>query len=57
MQDLSFMMALQHILELALAKMQTAGDFVEETYQALISAIYGTAIEFCGLNKELYQRS
>jgi hypothetical protein len=57
MQDLSFMMALQRILELAIAKLQAAGDFVEEIYQTLISAIFGTAIDFFGLNKELCQRS
>jgi len=57
MQDLSFMMALKRILELAIAKLQAAGDFVEETYQALISAIFGTAIDFFGLNNDLCQRS
>jgi hypothetical protein len=57
MQDLSFMMALKRIIELAVARLQEAGEFVEETYQALISAIFGTAIDFFGLNKELCQRS
>jgi hypothetical protein len=41
----------------SIAKLQAAGDFVEEIYQALISAIFGTAIDFFGLNKELCQRS
>jgi hypothetical protein len=57
MQDLSFMMALKRIIELAVARLQEAGKFVEETYQALISAIFRTAIDFFGLNKELCQRS
>jgi hypothetical protein len=41
----------------SIAKLQAAGDFVEETYQALIAAIYGIAIDFFRPKKGLCQRS
>lgn len=46
MKDLSFLEALKRILELAMDKLRKAGEYAEEVYQNLISAIFGTAIEF-----------
>jgi len=57
MRDLSFMEALQRILELTVDKLRKSGEMAEEIYRTLISAIYGTAIEFFGLNRQLCQRS
>ena len=57
MKDLNFIEALKRILELAVDKLRNTGEFVEEVYQSLISAIFGASIEFFGLNKELCQRS
>lgn len=48
---------LKRILELAVDKLRNTGEFVEEVYQSLISAILGASIEFFGLNKELCQKS
>jgi hypothetical protein len=57
MKDLNFIEALKRILELAVDKLRNTGEFVEDVYQSLISAIFGASIEFFGLNKELCQRS
>jgi hypothetical protein len=37
--------------------LHAAGDFVEATYQALISSIFGTSIDFFNSNYQLYKRS
>jgi hypothetical protein len=57
MRDLSFMDALKRILDLAVDKLRKAGEHSEEIYQSLISAIFGSAIDFFGLNRQLCQRS
>lgn len=57
MRDLSFMEALQRVLELTVDKLRKSGEMAEEVYRSLISAIFGTAIEFFGLNRQLCQRS
>ena len=57
MRDLSFMDALKRILDLAVDKLRKAGEHSEEVYQSLISAIFGSAIDFFGLNRQLCQRS
>jgi hypothetical protein len=56
MQDLSFLDSLQRILRLAVDRLRQSGEFSERVFQRLISAVYGTAIEFLGLDQELYQR-
>ena len=57
MQDLSFLDSLQRILQLAVDRLRRTGEFSEKVFQELISAVYGTAIDFFGLNRELCQRS
>ena len=57
MQDLSFLDSLQRILRLAVDRLRQAGEFSEKMYQELISAVYGAAIDYLGLNQELCQRS
>jgi hypothetical protein len=56
MQDISFLDSLQRILQLAVDRLRRTGEFSEKVFQDLISAVYGTAIDFFGLNKELCQR-
>jgi hypothetical protein len=57
MRDLDFMAALKRILELAVDKLRSAGEYAEQTYRTMISAVFGTAIEFFGLDQQLCQRS
>lgn len=57
MRDLDFMAALKRILELAVDKLRSAGQYAEQIYTAMISEVFGAAIEFFGLNQELCQRS
>ncbi|WP_031385443.1 transposase, partial [Desulfonatronum thiodismutans] len=57
MRDLDFMAALKRILELAVDKLRSAGQYAEQIYTAMISAVFGASIEFFGLNQELCQRS
>jgi hypothetical protein len=57
MEDLKFMEALKRILELTVNKLRSAGEYAEDMYQNLISAIYGAAIEFFGLDNTECQRS
>jgi hypothetical protein len=57
MKDLSFIEALKRIIDLAVDKLRKSGELVEEAYQALITSIFGTAIDFFGLDQELCQRS
>ena len=57
MRDLDFMAALKRILELAVDKPRNAGEHKEQTYRLMVSAVFGTAIEFFGLNRQLCQRS
>lgn len=57
MEDLKFMEALKRILELTVDNLRSADEYAEDVYQNLISAIYGTAIEFFGLDKTECLRS
>lgn len=57
MKDLSFLEALKRILELVVDKLRKAGEYTEQIYKDLISTIFGTAIDFFQLNKQLYQRT
>ena len=57
MEDLRFMEALKRILELAVDRLRKSGEYAEDMYQRLISAIFGSAIEFFGLDRPLCQRS
>lgn len=57
MRDLDFMTALKRILDLAVNKLRSRGEYVEETYQSMISAVFGAAIEYFNLNRQLCQRS
>ena len=57
MKDLSFIEALKRIIDLAVDKLRKSGELVEEAYQALITSIFGTAIDFFGLDQVLCQRS
>jgi len=56
MQDLSFLDSMQRILRLAVDRLRQYGEFSERVFQRLISAVYGTAIDFLGLDQKLYQR-
>ena len=51
MKDLSYLEALKRIFELVVDKLRKAGEYTEKIYKGLISAIFGTAIEFFGLDK------
>lgn len=57
MRDLDFMAALKRILELAVDKLRSTGQYAEKIYTAMISEVFGAAIDFFGLKKELCQRS
>uniref|UniRef100_UPI001F3A45E3 hypothetical protein n=1 Tax=Desulfonatronum thiodismutans TaxID=159290 RepID=UPI001F3A45E3 len=57
MRDLDFRAALKRILELAVDKLRRAGQYAEQIFTAMISEVFGAAIEFFGLNQELCQRS
>ncbi len=57
MQDLSFMAALKRIMELAVNKLRSAGEYAEETYRSMTSAVFQAAIDFFGLDKKQCQRS
>lgn len=57
MKDLDFMAVLKRILELAVEKLRRAGEYAEQIYRSLISAVFGLAIEFFGLDRQLGKRS
>ena len=57
MQDLSFLDSLHRILRMAVDRLRQSEEFSEKVFQKLVSAVYGTAIDFLVLNQDLYQRS
>jgi hypothetical protein len=57
MRDLDFMAALKRILDLAVDRLRSSGEYAEQTYSSMIAEVFGAAIDFFGLNKQECQRS
>ncbi|PTN35147.1 hypothetical protein C6366_11545 [Desulfonatronum sp. SC1] len=55
-RDLDFIAALKRILELAVYKLRSAGQYTEQIYFAMITAVFGTAIAVLRLEPEIISK-